>query len=344
VIRELSALDGIVVETICSGQHREMLRSLIEWFELKVDGDLAVMTHDQSLSTLTARLLEGLDAALQASQPDLVIAQGDTTTVMCASLACFYRGIAFAHVEAGLRTFDLMNPFPEEFNRVTVGKTASLNFCPTERAKANILAENAAPGSVHLTGNSVIDALQYSVEKLGQVGPEQSTVDILVTAHRRENFGRPLAEICQAIERIGRMHPHIKILYPVHPNPNVRKAVTELLSGRENILLVEPLSYPELVSAMRSAKLILTDSGGIQEEAPALGKPVLVLRAVTERPEAVELGLARVVGTDSDRIVAETNRLLTDSAHYARMARGGSPYGDGKAAARIAAIVSDFLQ
>jgi UDP-N-acetylglucosamine 2-epimerase (non-hydrolysing) len=264
-----------------------------------------------------------------------VIAQGDTTTVMCAALSCFYRGIPFAHVEAGLRTFDIANPFPEEFNRVAVTRLAGLHFCPTERARANVLAEHANIQGVHLTGNTVIDALRFTTEKLGHEPARRFDHDILLTAHRRENFGAPLANICHAVLDLCRAFPQLKVLYPVHPNPNVRATVDRLLAGHAQVVLSEPLAYPELVAAMQQARLILTDSGGIQEEAPALMKPVLVLREVTERPEAVELGVAKIVGTDRAKIVAATTELLNDVAAYARMARGGSPYGDGQAAARI---------
>jgi UDP-N-acetylglucosamine 2-epimerase (non-hydrolysing) len=344
VIRSLQELNGVIVETLCSGQHGQLLLPILEWFDLRVDDDLEVMSLDNGLSQLTARLLERLDESFRRSSPDLVIAQGDTTTVMCTSLACFYRNIPFAHVEAGLRTFDLRSPFPEELNRVIATRTAALNFCPTSRARENLLAENVAEDSVHVTGNTVIDALQFSLAKLGRSERTRPIADILVTAHRRENFGKPLAQICEAIKAIGQLHPHLRILYPVHPNPNVRRTVEQTLSSTANVSLAEPLSYPDLVAAMNGAKLILTDSGGIQEEAPALGKPVLVVRDSTERPEAVELGLASVVGTDVQTIVAETHRLLTDTDHYRRMARGGYPYGDGRAAERIRNVVAAFLR
>lgn len=344
VIRALREAPDLDVGVLSSGQHRELLAPLIEWFEFAVDADLKVMTANQSLSELTARLMQGFDARFTASRPDLVLAQGDTTTVMCAALSCFYLNIPFGHVEAGLRTFDLRNPFPEEFNRVAVGRLARLHFCPTQRAQANMLAERADPGGVHLTGNTVIDALQFTTAKLKTQTMPEFDHDILVTAHRRENFGAPLADICGALLDLCREFPELKMLYPVHPNPNVRGTVERLLGGHPQIRLVEPLAYPELIAAMQRAKVILTDSGGIQEEAPALAKPVLVLRAVTERPEAVEIGVARIVGTARAAIVAETRQLLRDADHYARMASGGSPYGDGHAAARIRDIVSQYLK
>jgi len=339
VIRALRATPELAVSVLSSGQHRELLVPLIDWFELHVDADLRVMTDNQSLAELTARLMRGFEQQFATSSPDLVLAQGDTTTVLCAALSCFYRNIPFGHVEAGLRTFEAHNPFPEEFNRVAVTRLAQLHFCPTARARDNVLAEHVDVTAAHLTGNTVIDALQFTTTKLKTRPPRGFDHDILVTAHRRENFGAPLEEICAALLDLCREFPRLKILYPVHPNPNVRGTVERLLARQPQITLAEPLDYPDLVAAMQQAKLILTDSGGIQEEAPALAKPVLVLRAATERPEAVELGVAKVVGPVRVAIVAEARRLLLDGDHYARMARGGSPYGDGCAAARICDII-----
>ncbi len=343
VIRALRASPDLDVSVLASGQHREMLLPIIDWFELTVDADLQVMTENQSLSELTARLLQAFDRQFSASRPDLVLAQGDTTTVMCAAMSCFYLNIPFGHVEAGLRTFDIRNPFPEEFNRVAVTRLAQLHFCPTPTSRANVLGEHIDAATVHLTGNTVIDALQYTINKLNKQPARSFDHDILLTAHRRENFGAPLAEICGALLELCREFPTLKVLYPVHPNPNVRSTVQRLLAGQPQITLTEPLAYPDLIAAMQRAKLILTDSGGIQEEAPALAKPVLVLRAVTERPEAIELGVARVIGTARAAIVAETRRLLLDADHYARMSRGGSPYGDGHSAGRIHDIVHAYV-
>lgn len=343
VISALRAAPGLAVEVLGSGQHRDMLAPLLAWFDFGVDDDLKVMSDNQSLGELTARLMQSFEQYFAAAKPDLVVAQGDTTTVMCAALSCFYRGIAFAHVEAGLRTFDTANPFPEEFNRVAVTRLARLHFCPTERARANVLAEHVAPAGVHLSGNTVIDALKFTTAKLARAPARRFDHDILLTAHRRENFGAPLVNICNAVLDLCREFPRLKVLYPVHPNPNVRATVDRLLAGHAQIVVSEPLVYPDLVAAMQQARVILTDSGGIQEEAPALGKPVLVLREVTERPEAVELGVARIVGTERARIVAAATELLRDDAAYARMARGVSPYGDGCAAARIVAAVLAHL-
>ena len=343
VIRALRAAPELDPEVLCSGQHRDLLAPLIDWFAIGIDQDLRVMSDDQSLGELTARLMQAFDLYFSTSSPGLVIAQGDTTTVMCAALSCFYRRIPFAHVEAGLRTFDPDNPFPEEYNRVAVTRLAQLHFCPTQRALDNVLAEHANRANVHLTGNTVIDALYFTTGKLKLAPARRFDHDILLTAHRRENFGVPLVNICNAVLDLCREFPRLKVLYPVHPNPNVRTTVENMLSGHAQVVLSDPLAYPELVAAMQQARLILTDSGGIQEEAPALSKPVLVLRALTERPEAVELGVAKVIGTERAAIVAAAGELLRDARAYARMARGGSPYGDGHAGAKIVDVVRAYL-
>ena len=343
VIRALRVAPAFNLEVLCSGQHGDLLAPLAAWFEISFDDDLRVMSDNQSLGELTARLTQAFERRFAAARPDLVIAQGDTTTVMCAALVCFYQGIAFAHVEAGLRTFNLGNPFPEEYNRVAVTRLAQLHFCPTRRALDNVRNERIDATAAHLTGNTVIDALQFTVGKLQTAGAPPYDHDILLTAHRRENHGAPLTAICEAVLDLCREFPHLKVLYPVHPNPNVRATVQRLLADHPQVTLSEPLSYPELIAAMQHARLILTDSGGIQEEAPALAKPVLVLRTVTERPEAVELGIAAVVGTERAAIVGAVRDLLRDDRLYARMARGGSPYGDGHAAARILDIVRTYL-
>jgi UDP-N-acetylglucosamine 2-epimerase (non-hydrolysing) len=343
VIRALRRESALSVKVLSSGQHRDLLAPLLDWFELSIDADLQVMTDNQSLGELTARLMRGFEQQLGTSRPDLVLAQGDTTTIMCAGLSCFYLGIPFGHVEAGLRTFEPRNPYPEEFNRVAVAKLTQLHFCPTARAFENLLAEHIEPRFAHLTGNTVVDALHFTVAKLNTRPARNFDHHILVTAHRRENIGAPLEDICNALLDLCDEFASLKILYPMHPNPNIRHTVERILGGHARIKLAEPLSYPELVTAMQQAKVILTDSGGIQEEAPVLGKPVLVLRTVTERPEAIDLGVAKVVGTARAAIVAETRRLLLDGDHYGRMARGGSPYGDGTAADKIRGIVCKYL-
>jgi UDP-N-acetylglucosamine 2-epimerase (non-hydrolysing) len=343
VIRSLREVSELEVSVLSSGQHRELLVPLIDWFELEVDADLRVMTENQSLGELTARLIRGFEEQFAASRPDLVIAQGDTTTVFCAALSCFYQNIPFGHVEAGLRTFERRNPFPEEFNRVAVAQLAQIHFCPTIQARENLLAENVDATVAHMTGNTVIDALRFTTAKLRSRVTRDFDHDILLTAHRRENFGAPLVEIFEAILELCQEFPHLKVLYPVHPNPNVRGVAERLLGNHPRIKLVDPLDYPDLVAAMQQAKLILTDSGGIQEEAPALSKPVLVLRATTERPEAVDIGVAMLVGPVRSEIVANTTRLLRDAEFYRQMSQGGSPYGDGLAAGRIRDLVCRFL-
>jgi len=340
VVRALAADARARVTVLCSGQHRDMLVPLFEWFGIRADADLGVMTENQNLAELTARLLDAYQPWLAAAKPDLVIGQGDTTTVMAAALCCFYNSIAFAHVEAGLRTHDIRYPFPEEFNRVAVGRLAQVHFCPTDRAMRHLLAEGASASTVHLTGNTVIDALHYTCDKLPSLA-EAPPQQVLLTAHRRENFGAPLESIFRAVLELCAEFPQLSVLYPVHPNPNVAVAARRMLGGHPQIRLVAPLNYPELVAAMQASRFILTDSGGIQEEAPALRKPVLVLRQETERPEAVEEGVARLVGADEQTILDECRRLLTDRAHYETMASGASPYGDGRAAQRISRIVMD---
>ncbi|MDP2239855.1 MAG: UDP-N-acetylglucosamine 2-epimerase (non-hydrolyzing) [Burkholderiales bacterium] len=343
VIRALRDDGRFRLTVLCSGQHRDLLAPLLKWFDITVDDDLAVMTEDQSLAMLSSRLMVSFERHFSAARPDLVMAQGDTTTVMCAALTSFYQRIPFAHVEAGLRSFDLDNPFPEELNRVVAGRLARFHFCPTQGAAQHVLAEGAPPASVHVTGNTVIDALHFTTAALERDPPSGRAHEILLTAHRRENFGAPLENVFRAVRQLCDEFPELSVLYPVHPNPNVHKPAHALLGNHPQITLTEPLSYPELVRAMQDARFILTDSGGIQEEAPALGKPVLVLRSVTERPEAVDMGVAKLIGSDLDAIVTESRRLLTDGDHYKTMAQGGSPYGDGHAAARIVRILKDQL-
>lgn len=332
---------------LSTGQHRQLVAQTLGFFGVSPDIDLDTMTPNQTLATLTGRILDGFDGVLTGLRPDLVLLQGDTTTVMACALGCFYRRVPFGHVEAGLRTRDLANPFPEEFNRRAAGLLASLHFAPTAGARANLLAEGVPDAAIHLTGNTVIDALldvtARPATRLPFAIAEQRRV-ILVTAHRRENFGAPLADLCQALRGLVERYPDVEIVYPVHPNPNVREPVHAALAGVDRIRLVEPLGYLELAAVMKRCTLVLTDSGGIQEEAPALGKPVLVLRRETERPEAIEAGVARLVGTDPERIMAETSALLDDPAHYGALAQGASPYGDGLAAPRIVAACAAWLR
>jgi UDP-N-acetylglucosamine 2-epimerase (non-hydrolysing) len=337
VIRALAAAPWAEVRVLATAQHRLMLDQVLGLFGIAPDRDLDIMEAGQSLAGLTSRLIARIDEVLTEENPAIVVAQGDTTTVFTMALCCYYRNIPFAHVEAGLRTFDRRSPFPEEMNRVVASYLADLHFAPTERAKANLLNEGVAPEQIFVTGNTVIDALHYQVERGGELDQDidPSKRLILVTAHRRENFGAPMISICAAIAELAESFEDVHFLIPVHPNPNVTGVVKTALAGRPRITLCEPLDYAQFVAALKRCHLVLTDSGGVQEEAPALGKPVLVMRTDTERPEAVEAGVARLVGTDRKEIFDQVSRLLTDKEHYAGMARGGSPYGDGRAAARI---------
>jgi len=328
---------------VCTAQHRELLDQVLELFHIKPDADFGVMRPNQTLPALTSRLIEHFDELLGRARPDAVLAQGDTTTSMVAALCSFYHKVPFGHVEAGLRTGNLYSPFPEEVNRLIAARVARWHFAPTQQARLNLLKEGIDAASVHVTGNTVIDALLQTASHCGQAPVPPGLRMILVTAHRRENFGQPLEDICRAVLHLAEQRSDVQFLYPVHPNPNVRKVTAEILGAHPRIRLVEPLDYRAFVAAMKQAHFILTDSGGVQEEAPALGKPVLVLREETERPEAVAAGVVRLVGTDFDRIVNEASKLLDDSIHYASMAHGASPYGDGYAAARIAEILRTHL-
>lgn len=325
------------VRVLATAQHRQMLDQVLKVFNIEPDIDLNIMQPNQALTTLTARLLLELDVVLQAEMPDVVLAQGDTTTVMTVALACFYQRIAFGHVEAGLRTGDLQNPFPEEMNRVVAGRFAKWHFAPTESSRQNLLRERVNDTDIVVTGNTVIDALLSVAEHDAPLPVELDSTKrlILVTAHRRENFGEPFEQVCRAILALLERNDDIQVLFPVHSNPNVRDTAYRLLGTHPRVVLCEPLDYLPFVSAMKRAYLILSDSGGVQEEAPALGKPVLVLRHETERPEAVQEGVVKLVGTDFHAIVSETQRLLDDETAYRAMARGISPYGDGKSAVRI---------
>ncbi|MGX7741679.1 UDP-N-acetylglucosamine 2-epimerase (non-hydrolyzing) [Rhodopseudomonas parapalustris] len=345
VISELKRQEWADVTVVSTGQHRDLVRQILGIFSIEIDHDLDVMQDNQTLAGLSGSILFKLDPLLASEGYDLILVQGDTTSVMIASLAAFYRRIPIGHVEAGLRTHDIQRPFPEELNRLVTSLVSCIHFAPTEKARTNLLAERVSAGSVHVTGNTVVDALlEVSSKDLPcsfPVGAGRRLV--LVTAHRRENFGAPILAICDAIRELHDRFPDTEFVYPVHPNPNIRHPVHARLSELERIHLIPPADYQDLVTLMKRSTLILTDSGGIQEEAPALGKPVLVLRDETERPEAVEAGVARLVGADRERIVLETSRLLTNQADYAQMARGVSPYGDGKAARRIVDLCREFL-
>jgi UDP-N-acetylglucosamine 2-epimerase (non-hydrolysing) len=345
--------------TVCTtGQHRQMLDQVLDIFAIRPDQDLAVMRPDQDLAGMTARLVEGLGSYLTQKQPDLVLVQGDTTTAFCAALVAFYNRIPVGHVEAGLRTGDMNAPWPEEANRVLVSRLAALHFAPTRTAAQNLFAENISPEFVSVTGNTVIDALMIAARKVVDVTPEIPGLPgdwrsawagkrlVLITGHRRESFGPAFVNICWAIRDLAVQFPDIQFVYPVHLNPNVRKPVHDILADTAlaNISLIEPLDYLGFVSLLKAATLVLTDSGGIQEEAPSLGKPALVMRDTTERPEAIEAGAAALVGTARESIVAHTTRLLIDRDAYAQMSRAVNPFGDGRAAERIVCLCRAFLR
>lgn len=345
VIRLLKKDKEIELIVLSTAQHREMLDQMLELFEIIPDIDLNLMKKNQSLSELTANLPIPLDLTMLKEKPDIVLGQGDTTTAFMVSLACYYQKIPFGHVEAGLRSGNLYNPFPEEMNRVIISRLSTLNFAPTEQAKQNLIKEGYDPAGIYLTGNTVIDALQTILEKGSKLDPRinKDARLILVTAHRRENFDEHILEICRALKALADKNKDIQILYPVHPNPNIYNVVYKELSGHPRILLTDPLDYKQFITTMKHSYLILSDSGGIQEEAPTLGVPVLVLRENTERPEAIEEGAAKLVGTDSEKIIETTQKLLDDTGAYRKMIVGTSPYGDGMAAKRIIDIVKNYL-
>lgn len=345
-------------ETIVTvtGQHRQMLDQVLDLFEITPDYDLDIMKPGQDLFDVTSRVLTGMRDVLDRAKPDLVLVHGDTSTSTAAALAAFYRQIPVGHVEAGLRTGDIYSPWPEEMNRLITSRIAALNFSPTEQARQNLLRENVAPEKITVTGNTVIDALQMVVDKIENTPGLEDEVKrqikdsgydlglqdsgrrlILITGHRRENFGNGFMRICHAIRELAAKYPDVDLLYPMHLNPNVRKPIAEVFSGNTpaNVHFIEPLEYLPFVYLQKRSYLILTDSGGIQEEAPSLGKPVLVMREVTERPEALEAGTIRLVGTDDRKIVDEASRFLDDAAYYHANSLIANPYGDGKACARI---------
>jgi len=349
VYREMKRRGDTFLCKVCvSAQHRQLLDSVLSVFEIQPDYDLDIMAPNQSLERVTSEVLLHLPPVLTEEKPDIVLVQGDTSTAMAASLCAFCQHIPVAHVEAGLRTGNRYAPFPEEINRRLVAQMATYHFAPTEQARANLLREGVAADSILVTGNTVIDALLDLAEKARRISTPPPPVAhvrwddrrvVLITGHRRESFGEPFRQICSAFKTLAQSNPDVEFVYPVHLNPKVRQPVGEILSGLGNFHLVEPLDYLSFVWCMDRCYLIITDSGGIQEEAPALGKPVLVTRAVTERGEGVAAGTARLVGANPERIVAETQTLLDDRRQYEAMSRAVNPYGDGHAAERIA----DFL-
>lgn len=332
--------DVCVVRT---SQHREMLDQMVEHFDLPVAVDLDIMRHDQTLAQVTTAALEGLYETIEAQRPTCVVVQGDTTTTFCGALAAFYHRVPVAHVEAGLRSFDRWQPFPEEINRSLTARVTDFHFAPTKGAESNLLREGVAADRIWVTGNTAIDALHYTLAKAEATTAHPLGRQILVTAHRRENHGQPLADICSVVRRLVDHFEDVMVRFPVHLSPRVRKTVFEMLDGHERIRLEEPLGYQAFVQAMNDATIILSDSGGVQEEAPSLGKPVLVLRETTERPEACESGCAVLVGTDPERIWTEAARLLTDPEHYASMAQARNPFGDGTAGKQIIETLGKVL-
>lgn len=344
VVHECLRRESEIETIVClTGQHREMLAQVTDYFRIEADLDLALMQPNQTLAQITARCLTGIDDALEKFKPHCVVAQGDTTTVMAAALAGFYRRVPFVHVEAGLRTGNLWAPFPEEMNRRVASIVTTLHCAPTQKAAENLLREGADPATVHVTGNTVIDALLWAVEReraatarwqdlYSWLGDRRM---VLITGHRRENFGEGFQNICQAIATLADRFRDVEFVYPVHLNPNVREPVFRILGDRKNIHLLEPKAYPEFVWLMDRSRVILTDSGGVQEEAPSLRKPILVMRETTERPEALEAGAVELVGTSIPAIVDGVDKLLTDPREYSSRQIDENPYGDGKAAGRI---------
>jgi len=339
VILRLREEPGFETVVCATAQHRDLLDSALSLFGIRPDLDLDLMRPGQTPSSVAAGVLQAFDPVLEDLAPQVVLVQGDTTTVMAASLACFHRRIAVGHVEAGLRTANLRNPFPEEMNRRVTDLVAEHHFAPTARSAAALEREGVEPGRVHVTGNTVVDALQWLARRLPGIEDADRRDLVLVTSHRRESFGEPMRSAFRAIARLARRFPDTRFVFPVHPNPNVLEAA-RLFEGIENVELHPPVDYARLVSWMRRARLILTDSGGIQEEAPTFAKPTLVLRETTERPEGVEAGVARLVGTDEETIYREAEILLTDPSAYAAMAKMANPYGDGRAAERIVDILA----
>jgi UDP-N-acetylglucosamine 2-epimerase (non-hydrolysing) len=345
LVAELRRRPNVTLRIVTTGQHRALLDPVLATFAIVPDDNLDVMRPEQSLADLSGLVLSGMDRLLTSATPDVVVVQGDTTSAFMCGLASWYRGVPVAHVEAGLRTGSLAEPFPEEMNRRLTAKVASLHFAPTARARLALLGEGVADDTIFVTGNTVVDALQHIMRSAAYdrvalpVGVDDNQRMLLVTLHRRESLGAPLAGMCRALRTIVQMRPDVRIVLPVHANPAVQRIVHEAMEGEERIDLIAPVDYFTFIKLMEASWLVLTDSGGVQEEAPVLGRPVLVLRATTERPEAVECGVARTVGTDPEAIVNDTLALLDDPVERARMARPVSPFGDGHAAPRIADVL-----
>ena len=367
LVKELQKYPDEFQTMVCvTGQHREMLDQVLHLFNIKPDYDLNIMKAGQTLYDVTSRVLCEFGKVLQAERPDLVLVHGDTTTSMASALAAFYEQIPVGHVEAGLRTGNIYSPWPEEMNRAITGRIAVLDFAPTEFGRNNLLKENVSDDKITVTGNTVIDALYYVVDKINGDAALKESLEknisdqgydvnrlkeggrrlVLITGHRRENFGDGFQNICKALDTLSRRYKDVDFVYPMHLNPNVRKPIHETFDGRvpENMFFIEPLDYFDFVLLMEQSDIVLTDSGGIQEEAPGLGKPVVVMRDTTERPEAVQAGTVKLVGTDYDRIVNEISSLLDDPAYYKTMSEAVNPYGDGKACPRIVSFIRSFLK
>ena len=350
VVKALKAEPSLEVKVCVTAQHRQMLDQVMDIFGLTADFDLNVMAPNQTLGDVTCKVLKGIEGVFAQWKPDMILVQGDTTTVMAAALAAFYHKIEIGHVEAGLRTGNLYSPWPEEANRLLAGCLATQHYAPTPRSRDNLLKENKDPNSVFVTGNTVIDALHEAVrimdddaELKTRLAAQFSFLDpqkrlVLVTGHRRENFGGGFVNICNAIKRVA-SRPDVQVVYPMHMNPNVRKPVNEILGGLSNVHLIEPLDYLSFLYMMRQSYIIMTDSGGVQEEAPSLGKPVIVMRDTTERPEAVDAGTVILAGTETETMASAAERLLDDAVFYDKMAHAINPYGDGLASKRIAEII-----
>ena len=357
LVREFQKYPEKFETRVCiTAQHREMLDQVLDFFEIKPDYDLNLMRPNQNLYSLTSDILMGLKPVFEEFKPDYVFVHGDTTTTMAASLAGFYNGTKICHVEAGLRTYNLQSPFPEEMNRQVTTVLAHFHFAPTETSKANLLKESKEESTICVTGNTVIDTLLLGIEKVNASEFQDAEIEdlkriiepdkrlILVTGHRRENHGDGFIRICEALKQIALEHPEVQIIYPVHLNPNVKVPVHEMLSDISNIALIAPLAYPAFIWLMEKSYMLITDSGGVQEEAPSLGKPVLVMRDTTERPEAVTAGTVILVGTDKQKIILETSRLLKNEADYQAMSKVHNPYGDGLACKRIVKFIEEQNQ
>lgn len=344
VVKEIQQRQAMQCVVCVTGQHKEMLEQVLQVFEVEPDYNFSIMKKNQTLYDITHMVMEGMREMLSVEKPDVVLVHGDTTTTFAAALVCFYERIPIGHVEAGLRTYNIYSPYPEEFNRQAVDIISTYYFAPTERSKSNLMQEGKNPNQIYVTGNTAIDALQTTISKgsdcneelLNWIGSDRV---ILLTAHRRENWGQPLRNIFEAIKDIVKKYDDVKVIYPVHFNPQIRKCANEILSDEARVKIIEPLNVVEFHNLINISYLIMTDSGGIQEEAPSLGKPVLVLRDTTERPEGVEAGTLKLVGTDKDVICKETQKLLDDLMEYKHMSERQNPYGDGNASRRIVDIL-----